>query len=219
MTVLRLFCLDIRKLFTIRLMVLFIVLPALMAFNGWFVSIAYLVYMYLVPYGMFSYDDNAIADNLYGVLPVKREHLVMARYLFGLFCLALLPVLMLAVNTVFCLLLNQPLLKQDFLISLEMGFVMGLLFISAAFPLAMHFGLRKANNNVLMIFVLIFIVIGLYGDNLRELNELPQINIRSITGFCLIVLAGSYVAALKLIKKREYFDYIPLDTVRRAKKR
>lgn len=219
MTVLRLFWLDVQKLFSLRLMVFFIGLPAVLAFNGWFVAIAYLVYLYLVPYAMFSYDDSVLADNFYGALPVRREQMAAARYLFAIFCMALMIALMLAVNTAFCLLLSRPALAGDFLVSLGMGLVMGLLFIALAFPLVMHQGLRKANNNVLLIFVLDFIVLGFFGDNLRYMSELPQVNARSLAACCLIVLALSYTVALRLFSKREFFDHVPLEAVRRAKKR
>jgi len=219
MTVLRLFMLDVHKLFSTRTMAFFILLPALMAFNGWFVAIAYLVYLYLVPYGMFSYDDNIMADNFYGALPALREHMVAARYLFALFCMALMISLMLLLNTAFCLLLAHPLLAEDFTVSLILGFVLGLVFIGAAFPLVMRSGLRKANNNVLLVFVLVFISISFYGDNLRYMSELPQINARSLTAFCLVVLAISYTIALRLFNKREFFDQTPLGAVRRPKKR
>ena len=219
MTVLRLLWMDIQKLFSIRQMAFFILLPALFAFNGWFVSIAYLVYLYLVPYGMFSYDDNAVADNLYGALPLRREHLTTARYLFAIFCMALMIALMLAVNTAFCLLLKRPVLAEDFLVSLIMGLIAGLVFIAAAFPLVMKQGLRKANNNVLMIFVLDFILFCLYGDNLRHMRELPQVNVRLVIAICLIILAISYMAALKFFNKREFFDYVPLGAVQRARRK
>ena len=219
MIILRLFWLDVQKLLCMRLMVFFIILPALLAFNGWFVSIAYLVYLYLVPYGMFSYDDNIIANNFYGALPVRREHMVAARYLFAISCMALMFALMLAVNTIFCLLLNLPVLAEDFLVSLILGLVMGLVFICAAFPLVMRYGLRKANNNVLLIFVLVFIIIGFYGDNLRYMSELPQINARSLAAFSLITLAISYMASLRLFIKREFFDYVPLGAVQRTRRK
>ncbi|MCL1974601.1 MAG: ABC-2 transporter permease [Firmicutes bacterium] len=219
MTVLRLFLIDVKKLFSIRQMAFFILLPAVLAFNGWFVSIAYLVYLYLVPYGMFNYDDNAVADNLYGALPVRREHMVTARYLFAIFCQILMIALMLAVNTVFGLLLNRPVLAEDFLASLAIGLVAGLIFIAAAFPLVLKQGLRKANNNVLMIFVLDFIILGLYGDNLRQMSELPQINGRFIVLCCLIILIISYAIALRFFKKREFFDYVPLGAVQRARRK
>jgi hypothetical protein len=219
MTVLRLFWLDVQKLFTMRIMTFFIVLPALLGFNGWFVAIAFLVYIYLVPYGMFSYDDNSIADNLYGALPVRREQMVAARYLFALFCMALMLLLMLAVNTAIGLFLRQPLLAEGFLLSLLLGFVMGLVFVSVAFPLVMHFGLRKATNNVLMVFVLAFIIVGFYGDRLRDMHTLPQVNAQSLAAFCLVLLAVSYMAALRLFKKREFYDYVPLGAVRRTRKR
>jgi hypothetical protein len=218
-TVLRLFWLDVQKLFSMRLMAFFVVLPALLAFNGWFVAIAYLVYLYLVPYGMFSYDDNVLADNFYGALPIRREQMAAARYLFAVFCMALMTALMLVVNTAFCLLLKRPALAGDFLVSLGMGLVMGLLFIAVAFPLVMHQGLRKANNNVLLIFVLDFIILGAFGDNLRYVRDLPQVNVRSLAACCFIVLALSYTVALRLFGKREFFDHVPLEAARRAKKR
>jgi len=218
-TTLRLFWLDVQKLLSIRMMTFFIVLLALLAFNSWFVSMAYLVYLYLVPYGMFSYDDNTIADNLYGALPVRREHMAAARYLFALFCMALMFGFMVAVNSVFCFLLNQPLLAEDFLVSLSLGFVMGLVFICAAFPLVMHHGLRKANNNILMIFVLDFIILGFYGDNLRHMHELPQVNASSLAVFCIIALIISYKVAVSLFSKREFFDHVPLGAVQRAKRK
>jgi hypothetical protein len=202
-----------------RLMAFFIFLPALLAFNGWFVAIAYLVYLYLVPYGMFSSDDNIIADNLYGALPVRREHMVTARYLFALFSMALMFVLMLSINTAFCLLLNHPVLAEDFLVSLILGLVMGLVFICTAFPLVMRQGLRKANSNVLLIFVLVFIMVGFYGDNLRYMSEIPQVNAHSIAAFCLIVLAISYSVALRFFRKREFFDYVPLGAVQRTRRK
>ena len=219
MIIIRLLWLDVQKLLSMRLMAFFIILPALLAFNGWFVSIAYLVYLYLVPYGMFSYDDNVIADNLYGALPVLRKHLAAARYLFAIFCMGLMLILMLLVNTAFCLLLKQPLLAEDFLVSLILGLVMGLVFIAAAFPLVLNQGLRKANKNVLLIFVLDFIILGFYGDNLRFMRELPQVNALSLTIFCMAVLIISYVAALRLFSKREFFDQTPFGAVQRAKKR
>ena len=218
MTILRLFWLDVLKVLSIHLMSFFIILPALLAFNSWFVSIAYLVYLYLVPYGMFSYDDNIIADNLYGALPVRREQIVAARYLFAIFCMVLMLALMLAINTSFCLLFAQPLLAEDFLVSLTLGFVMGLVFICVAFPLVMRLGLRKANRNVLMVFVLDFIILGLYGDNLRYMRELPQINARTLAVFCFLALIVSYTLAVKFFGKREFFDYVPLGVVQRARK-
>ena len=219
MTVLRLFWLDVLKLYSVRLMIFLFMLPALLALNSWFVSVAYLVYLYLVPYGMFTHDDNTFADNLYGALPVRREQVAAARYLFALFCMALMYALMLAVNTAFCLLLDQPVLAEDFVISLTTGFVMGLVFICAAFPLVMYRGLRKANNHVLMIFVLDFIILGFYGDNLRNMRELPQVNAPSLAVFCVVALAVSYSVAVRLLNRREFLDYVPFEVAQRAKKR
>lgn len=219
MNIIRLFWLDVQKLLSMRSMAFFIILPALLAFNGWFVATAYLVYLYLVPYGMFSHDDNTIADSLYGALPVRREHMVAARYLFALLCMILMAVLMIAVNTAFCLLLKRPVLAEDFLVSLIMGFVMGLVFISVAFPLAMHFGLRKANNNVLLVFVLAFIIVGFGGDSLRYMREFPQVNASSLALLCLMVLAGSFMIATKLFAKREFFDYVPLGALQRMRRK
>lgn len=216
MNVLRLFWLDVQKLFSIRLMLVFIALPALAAFNGWFVSIAFLVFAYLVPYGMFSYDDTSIAENLYGVLPVRREHMVMARYLFAVLCMLLMAALMLLVNTACALLFSWPMLAANFISALVLGFVGGLTFICVAFPMILHLGAQKANTNVLVLFVLVFISLSFYGDTLLGAQSSGTLGLAL---FCLLALIISLQTALRLYHKREFYDYVPMKDVHRAKKR
>jgi hypothetical protein len=70
-----------------------------------------------------------------------------------------------------------------------------------------------------MIFVLDFIILGFYGDNLRNMRELPQVNAPSLAVFCVVALAVSYSVAVRLLIRREFLDYVPFEVAQRAKKR
>lgn len=221
MNIWHLFCLDVRKLLSIRMMAAFIVLPALATFNGWFVSIAYLVYLYLVTYGIFSYDDNVLADNLYGMLPVKREQIVSARYLFGLASMLLEAALMVGVHTLYCLAVGLPLLSPQFTAPLALSMAVGCCFIAVAYPLVLVQGARKANNYVLMLFVIAFIACGIYSDNLAfgtQAQTLPQGNLPGLLGLCLLAYAVSLQVCLRYYRHKQYHDYKPLADVHRAKR-
>lgn len=169
------------------------------------------VYMMLLT--AFSYDDKYKADGTMISLPIKREMLVMARYLE-------VPVLAIAAVLIYMLAtaLMAPWIPGLFPTSWVLpaaGFMSASIMCGLYMPIIYRFGYVKARIFNMVIFMLFFAVIpavGFLGGNSEWGIRLPDWLATASAGLITVlmtvlgvaVLAGSCMISIRVYRKREF---------------
>lgn len=189
---------DLRKMMSLRGIMLlyfaiFIICEAAGSMGNFFASsFGFIIFIYLWVYGPSGYGG----DQLYGILPVTRQQMVMGRYGFSMAGILAATVCAGAVQFVM-----GAAGRLHFL----MIFCMGCAFAALALPPLLYFGPVKARYYVLAIYGL-----GLAGGgawsaiaNASEMEAVLQPGIGMVLA-ALALLAVSYLVTLRLLKRKEF---------------
>ncbi|MCL5256572.1 MAG: ABC-2 transporter permease [Chloroflexi bacterium] len=123
---------------------------------------------------VFSAQEKNHSDKLYGILPLKRDEMIMGRYLYalviGVFSLVVAGVLSWVIAGV----LNVSLDPVTFWIALAFAFVYYGFAVGVAYPIYFKFGFAKASPFAMLPMYLILLGFMLLTRKTNYLNELSQ---------------------------------------------
>lgn len=190
--------------------------------NPYFV-LSYVTFMFaMFTVTSFSYDevDNGLAYLF--AMPIEKRDYVLGKYIFAiltcLFGLVCTGILVTAAFSVKVYLLNLP-VSYDFMlmgVTCFAAVAFSLLFLAAAIPVELKFGVEKGRIGFLLIFVVFFAcyyVLAQFGEKvsgwnpagaIEKLLDLPLSAVVGIvSGVILVLSTVSFVISMRIVKRKE----------------
>lgn len=164
--------------------------------------------LYMMTYTIPAYDDMYKADYLTGTLPASRRQIVLSKYVFNLFGIAMGAVLLVVEN----LLYTAPIYGNrefDVVPVVCLFVLMALLFLSISLPLVLILGATKSRIYVLILYMgacagALPLMKSLQVDTgiLEGVMRYPVL----LVGVGLVLLAMSYGFAQKFYQQKQFLD-------------
>lgn len=164
--------------------------------------------LYMMTYTIPAYDDMYKADYLTGTLPASRRQIVLSKYVFNLFGIAMGAVLLVVEN----LLYTTPIYGNrefDVVPVVCLFVLMALLFLSISLPLVLILGATKSRIYVLILYMgacagALPLMKSLQVDTgiLEGVMRYPVL----LVGVGLVFLAMSYGFAQKFYQQKQFLD-------------
>lgn len=164
--------------------------------------------LYMMTYTIPAYDDMYKADYLTGTLPSSRSQIVLSKYIFNLFGIAIGVAFLVVEN----LLYTTPIYgnREFTILPIACLFVMmALLFLSISLPLVLILGATKSRIYVLVLYMAacagaLPLMRALRVDTgiLENVMRYPVL----LVGVGLALFAISYLFAQKFYQQKQFFD-------------
>lgn len=178
---------------------------------------AIVAFVYLLVIGGFAYDDKSKSDIMLNSLPIKRENIVMSKYISLFVYIAIGTIAYIAVSFVISL-LNTPIKTYPVTIELIVSAVLAVsLLNSISFPLIFKLGYVKAKVFNMIFFLTFLFGVPLLIDFVSKadsevttavgtflLNQSDVAIASELLALSLVFLLISYGISVRLYKKREF---------------
>lgn len=156
------------------------------------------IFSILLPLTAVTADEKSGFERYAMTMPLTRFALAVSRYALGLLCCAAVT----AVGVICAVVIGDEI--GEALFAALACFSLGLILMSVALPLVYKFGAEKAQILMTIVFVAVFLLIGLAAERLGiEVDSLGGVTLL-LPVFALAVLAASVLISLRIYAKREF---------------
>lgn len=146
-----------------------LVLVVFIAFNREFGAVFLPVWCSMLPYTSIAYDEQSKWDQLAAMMPYSIRDLVLSKYVFGWICVAVITLIMTAVQIVLSLVSSFA--GPDY-ISILLGVCVAFSVMSCSLPAIFRFGVERGR---MLMFLLIFVACGGAGGVIFVVEGLPKL--------------------------------------------
>jgi ABC-type transport system involved in multi-copper enzyme maturation permease subunit len=178
---------------------------------------AIVAFVYLPVIGGFAYDDKSKSDIMLNSLPIKRENIVMSKYISIFAYIAIGTIAYIAVTFVISL-LNTPIKTYPVTIELVVSAVLAVSLVnSISFPLIFKLGYVKAKTFNMILFLAFFFGTPFLIDFVSKAdsevtmavgtflkNQSDAVIAFELLALSLVFLSISYGISVRMYKKREF---------------
>lgn len=206
-----------KKTFVGALLYLVFFVFVFQSLKGNMYTAAIVAFAYLMVMGGFAYDDKTKSDIMLNSLPIKRENVVMAKYISLFAYIAIGTIAFIAITSVISL-LNMPIKTYPVTIELIVSAIFAVSLLSSiCFPLMFKLGYIKAKTFNMILFVSIFCGIPFLVNFAPKpnseftkafttfLKNQSDVAIASgLLALSFVILLISYMISVKLYKRREF---------------
>lgn len=207
-----------KKSFVWALVYLIFFIFVFQSLGGTMYIAAVVAFVYLLVSGAFAYDDKYKSDIMLNSLPIKRENIVMAKYI-SMFVYTILGIITFTLISYIIPILNIPLKTYPVTLEVIVEAILGVcLMNSIFFPLMFKLGYTKAKVANIVLFFIFFFGLPILVNNAvsnSNINFPPFISnlfknqssetmFLGMIIFALVILFLSFMLSIKLYKKREF---------------
>jgi len=206
-----------KKIFIASILYIIFFVIAFQSLGMGMYTAAIVAIVYLMVSGGFAYDDKSKSDIMLNSLPIKRENIVMSKYISLFVYIAIGTIAYIAVSFVISL-LNTPIKTYPVTIELIVSAVLAVsLLNSISFPLIFKLGYVKAKVFNMIFFLTFLFGVPLLIDFVSKadsevttavgtflLNQSDVAIASELLALSLVFLLISYGISVRLYKKREF---------------
>lgn len=189
--------------------IIYKVLPLIAVVVAFFLpqSVTFLLVLavYLLGYGLISYDENYRTQNYYAFLPIRRSEYVLGKYIFSfLISLAFMAVCFLssALGQMMEITVNEMPWEQVFSLY-ALGFIITFVYLAVQYPLALFLGGVKGRIAAMIFYLVIFSFVFNSDSVMGVLMFIQNSSLFLLVVIALALYAISCVISVNIYEKRD----------------